>query len=408
MLKMMRTNKKVLLALVITVLTAVYVLSIDDYYVVEYDSLWIDKVESGDLEQVVLGLGKLKAKTTVFVTVSQKGIVREINVQPGSLVHKGDILYRLSDDEIENRLIEVEHDLAYAHAELYELKLSSKHDQISRNAALNKAEVTYEMAQLEAGANKELFDKGTVSQFTYKVAELKVKEARDNYESLNATIASMAQLYKARETLVQSKVKRAEQKYNNVLSQKNNLQVLAPIDGTVENVDVQLGELATLGKVLSRISDLTDMEAHLDIAQAQISQVKQGLMVELKSNAGTVKGVVKLVEPLVKNGFAKAIVALSEQQLDWLIPDLDLEASITTNSLKAVNYLRIPAKVVSNRTQFVYKVDKNKQFARRIEVKFGDKNLKYIQVVNGLSVNDAVILSSTKAFETQEIIKLVK
>ncbi len=204
-----------------------------------------EKVTRHTITETVVANGKIYPVLQVHISPEVSGEIIALNVKEGQFVHKGDLLLKIKPDYYQASLNQAEAG--------YESSLASK---ATATANLEKAEADFKR-------NKELFDHNLISGADF----IGFKVARD---------VAQAQLDSAGDQVNVAKA--------NVDSAKDSLEkctIFSPLDGTITTLNSQLGErvLGTVqnaGTDIMIISDLSQMEARVDIGEMDIVLVKAG------------------------------------------------------------------------------------------------------------------------------------
>ena len=189
--------------------------------------------------------GRIYPVLQVHISAEVSGEITEMHVKEGVFVHKGDLLLKIKPDFYEAALNQSKAS--------FQSSLASK---ITSLANLERADADYKR-------NKELFDHKLLSEAEYvgfkvsrDIAVASVQSSSNQIEVARATVAS------AEESLKKTTI-------------------LAPIDGTVSKLNSQAGErvLGTVqnaGTDIMVISDLSRMEARVDIGEMDIVLLQPG------------------------------------------------------------------------------------------------------------------------------------
>src|SRR5690606_5078661 len=141
-------------------------------------SLWVAAVEQGEMLRQVRGPGVLVPREIRWIAAQTDGRVERIFVRPGTTVERDTILVELSNPDLMRQAEEARYQLEAARAELAEMELRLKSQQLDQRSALAVAETEYESARLEAEANKQLVDEGIVSAIEYQRTELMARQRK--------------------------------------------------------------------------------------------------------------------------------------------------------------------------------------------------------------------------------------
>jgi HlyD family secretion protein len=204
-----------------------------------------DKVVRHTITETVIANGKIYPVLQVHISPEVSGEITALAVKAGQFVHKGDLLLKINPDVYVAGLNQAKAG--------YESSLATK---TTASANLEKAEADFKR-------NKVLFETKLLSDSDF----IGFKVARD---------VALAQLESADDNVNVSKAA-----VDNAQDLLNKTTIVAPLDGTITTLNSQLGErvLGTVqnaGTDIMIISDLSEMEARVDIGEMDIVLVKPG------------------------------------------------------------------------------------------------------------------------------------
>lgn len=195
-------------------------------------------------------------------------------------------------------------------------------------------------------------------------------------------------------------------KYQQHQSALAQLEVLAPYDGMLVYEKNWRGEKASVGQTvfpgstIAKIPNLEKMQAKLYVLDKNAINLKVGQRVNVSLDAYPDE---KLTgEVLSVSGFSRTIkrgnptkyfelVVSIEQQFDSLQPGAKVTASISVNQAESKTVIPLQAIFNQKSENYVYLKDGQK-FERRM-VKTADKNLYFVEIIEGLEPGDTIALS---------------
>lgn len=203
-----------------------------------------EKVQKGNIRQVINASGTLKASRKVDVGAQVSGEIDALYVNIGDELKTGDPIAN-----IDARTQQNSRDTAVAQLESRRAMLASA------KAALNEAEQKYKR-------QKTLVSKGAAARETLEAADAALKTAKSNVEQAEAGIRqSQIDVDTAGLNLGHTKVS-------------------APIDGTVIAVPVEKGQTVSAAQsapTLVTMADLSTMTVKAEIAEADVAKVRAGM-----------------------------------------------------------------------------------------------------------------------------------
>ena len=243
----MKLNLKIIIPVAVVVIAAL---------VVAKKKGWIGEgadpvaVETGyahrrTVVESVTASGKIQPEVEVKMSPEVSGEIIEVNVVDGQQVLEGDILVKINPD-------------------LYESAITRARAAVnSSKAVLAQSSVALDEAKKLWARNKVLFEKGAISEQEYDAAQRAISVAELQDESAKYQLQS------------------AEANLDEAYKNLKRTTIIAPINGTVTQLDVELGErvvgTATMtGTEMLRIADLNTMEVLVEVNENDIVKITKG------------------------------------------------------------------------------------------------------------------------------------
>jgi HlyD family secretion protein len=404
-------KKALLLSVVLTLSSTAYILINKHYgqFSVSRDSIIVATVQQGDFIIRVRGSGRLLSSNERWVASQVAGRIEKINVKPGSIVRKGDILLDLENHKLVQYVEELEWKLQALTAQHKANQVSLESTLLDQLLLISAAKMAYEGAKLKLEAETKLVDKGnnTISRIDYQRSKLEVHQLDRAWKNEVRRLKQMKENRTAQENaneanrlLLANTLKRAEQDVNE-------LTVRATLDGTVQQVPVKLGQRVNIGNNLSLISKQNELYAQLEVAESDVRQVMIGQVVNINTRNNKLLGSVSRIAPSVEKGIVLVDVELEGELSADARPDLSIEASITITQIDNTLYIRRPVFVQPKNINRVFKLSEDEQLATRISVEFGEASLSEIALPAGLKVGEKIIISDSAQWSSYERINIM-
>ena len=204
---------------------------------------------SGDNQKKQIKLeGKIE-RDQIAVTTKIPGKIQKILVEAGQNVHKGDTLVILELPEVDAKAIQAEGALSAAQAQ-YEMAVKGATDgQMKQlHAKVDGLKEQYDFAQKSLDRMNNLLRDSLISQQKYDEVYAKYQGAKNQYLAGQAELADVqhgARIEQQRMALGQKE--RALGAVDEVNVAAKERYILAPQDMSIENINLQVGELAMAG-----------------------------------------------------------------------------------------------------------------------------------------------------------------
>ncbi|VTP98286.1 HlyD family secretion protein [Sphingobacterium daejeonense] len=204
---------------------------------------------SGDNQKKQIKLeGKIE-RDQIAVTTKIPGKIQKIFVEAGQNVHKGDTLVILELPEVDAKAIQAEGAFSAAQAQ-YEMAVKGATDgQMKQlHAKVDGLKEQYDFAQKSLDRMNNLLRDSLISQQKYDEVYAKYQGAKNQYLAAQAELADVqhgARIEQQRMALGQKE--RALGAVDEVNVAAKERYILAPQDMSIENINLQVGELAMAG-----------------------------------------------------------------------------------------------------------------------------------------------------------------
>ena len=301
-------------------------------------------LESGRIESVLRFSTNLEAESQVKVFSQAKRLVRELLVEEGDQVARGQRLLRLEDDE--------------------------------QRSAVAKAQNQYEKAEREYERSKRLFDSDLISREEFTDASYELEQLRISTEDATRELSYT--------------------------------EVTAPIAGTVTSRLVNLGDQVQIGQHLFDVVDFESIVARVFVPEKHLSGLRPGLQARIATSAaggrefmGSVDRISPVVDP--QSGTIKVTVAIGrqEQLRPGLYVDVDLIMAVHSEAVLVPKR----AVVYDSEQMFVYRLGDDRRVERvYIEPLLADKY--HIEPQEGLGIGDEVVVAGQAGLKDAARVRL--
>jgi HlyD family secretion protein len=373
---------------------------------VDRDTVWIGTVERGTLVREVRGHGTLVPVNLRFVQAQTAGRVDMVFVDPGARVAADDVLLELTDPEVEREAVDAESALRRAEAELESLRVTLLSTQLDQRAEAAAVEAEYVRATLQAEADRELSERGLISDIHRRSSEALAEALATRREIEVQRLEITAQGNRA---LLDAKLAEVEQQralHRLRARQLDALSVRAGIDGVVQEVPVEIGQQVTAGTMLARVAEPTRLEAEVRVPATRARDVRPGLAVSVDTRNGLVRGTVARVDPSVREGTVTVEVRLDGELPEGARPDLAVDGTIEIERLDDVLFVGRPVQSQERATVGLYRLEPDGDHALRVQVELGRASVDTIEILRGLEEGDRVILSDSSRWDDHDRIRL--
>jgi HlyD family secretion protein len=365
-----------------------------------------DEVKRGPMLREVHGLGTLVPEDIRWIAAQTDSRVDRWVLRPGAIVKPDSIIMELSDPILSQTALDAELQLRGAEADYANLRVQVNSELMNQKSVEASVRSDYEQAKLQHEVDFKLHEEGIGAEVTEKLSKVRAEQLaiRLQLESEKTRISSDSG--SARLAAQQARIDQMKALYHLKKGQLDALHVRAGIDGVLQVVPVEVGQHITPGTNLARVADPKKLKAEIKIAETQAKDVVIGLKATVDTRNGVVGGHVSRIDPSVQNGTVTVDVMIDDPLPAGARPDLSVDGTVEIENLKNVLYVGRPVHGQSDSTIAIFKLVDDGAEAERVNVKLGRSSVNTIEIVQGLSVGDKVILSDMSAWDNFDRIRL--
>ena len=368
--------------------------------------VFTDTVERGEMLRQVRGIGTLVPETVVVIAASDAGRVERRHVQPGQPVRPGTVLLELSSPQVEQEHLDAEAQLREAQADLANLRAQLEDQRLTQESVTADLEGQYLQAKAQYEADLELSKSGLTDQVTLMKSRVAMEQLQKRFHlerargdarrpSADAQLAAQNARIEQMEALVALRREKVER-----------LRVQAGMDGVLQLMDVEVGQLVAPGDELARVSDPTHLKAELKIPETLVNDVSVGQRAEVDTRNGFIEGAVSRIDPAAIEGTVLVDIKLVGAMPRGARPDLSVDGMIELERLANVLHVGRPIHAREESLIGLFKLEEDGTHASRVQVQVGKVSVSTIEIRSGLSEGDKVVLSDMAAWDEYDRIRL--
>jgi HlyD family secretion protein len=363
--------------------------------------VWIDQVQEGEMLRQVRGTGVLVPREVRWIAAQSPGRIERVLVKPGARVSADEVLIVLTNPDLHQAMEESEWALSAGQAELASVRVEMENEILNREANLASVQAQYESARLQSEAETDLAKDGIVPKIQAQQTTLDAQQLKTRLEIERQRFDKYRIVVRARIDAEDARIQQLENTLSRRRQQVANLEVRAGIDGVLQEVVVEEGQQLVIGTSVGRVARPGDLMAELRIPEINARHVQLDQHVAVDTRNGTVEGRVIRIDPAVRNGTVQVDVNLVGELPVGARPDLTVDGIIEIERLSDVVFVARPAYSQADSVTQLFRVDES-GIATRVQVRLGRTSVNQVEVLEGLSPGDQVIVSDVSAWDRHD------
>jgi len=358
----MKKGRLYTLVVFVIVILAAAVYTVDFLYQKEQVSEQFYKTEKAVIDNVVIktvASGSVQPRFEILIKPQISGIIREIHVEPGDEVKKGDVLAE----------VEIVPNMA---------SLSSAENRLSR------AKISLEDAQKTYDRNAELYSKGVVSEMDMQGVELSLNQAKEEALGAEDNLRIVKEGVASRGGAVSNTI------------------IRSTIDGMVLDVPVEKGNSVIEannfndGTTIASVADMRDLVFEGKIDESEVEKLSVGMGISLSIGAVDNVSYPAVLEHISPKGAEesgaiqfeiKAAVSLEEDQ--FLRAGYSANAEVELDRRDSVLVIGENLVQYERRQAFVEVMTAPDVYERR-DLKLGLSDGLKVEVLEGVTADDEI------------------
>ncbi|MBM3753170.1 MAG: HlyD family efflux transporter periplasmic adaptor subunit [Acidobacteria bacterium] len=373
---------------------------------VEYSTVWLDTVKRGPMLRNVRGMGTLVPEEILIVPAISEGRVDKIHLRAGATVRADTVLLELSNPELQLAAFDAEWQVKAAEATIKDLRVKLETQRLDQVSAQARVASEYTQAKLQANRDEALIKLGLKSDLEYKLTKAKADELAGRSKIEDQRVKIFGDSIEAQVAAQLVNIEKLRAAWELKKQQVAQLRVRAGAEGILQQMAVEVGQKVLPGAVLAKVAQPTKLKAELKIAETQMKDVQHGEQASIDTRNGIIPGHVVRIDPAAVNGTVTVDIKLDGPLPPGARPDLSVDGNVDLERIADVVYVGRPVYGQPNSTITLFKLVPGTNEAIRVPVKLGRGSVNHIEIVEGLTVGDTVILSGMSQYDSQNRIQL--
>jgi len=244
---------------------------------------------------------------------------------------------------------------------------------------MESVKLQLDISEKDYNKQKSLFEKGGVTELELRNSEVSMIQARYSYENAQLQLAKMS--------------------------------VIAPFSGVIVDIPYYTkGTLVASGSEMVSLMSYDKMFMEINLPEKNISEIKLGqeaLITNYTISEDTLQGIVSELSPIISTETRtfKGIIQINNPNLK-LRPGMFVKADIITASKDSAIVIPKDIIMTGNRGKYVFVVGRNNTAEDRW-LTIGLQNQESVEVLEGLKVNDRLIISGYETLRDRSKIKVI-
>ena len=371
---------------------------------VDEEKITVSTVKQDIFQERIPETGIVMPSQTIFMDAVEGGVVREIILESGALVERGDTIMILDNSSLQLEVMQRESQLYEQLNIMRNTRLGLDQNDINQRSQL--AQIDYQLQLLEPQYNrfKELSSKKLISQRELEEVEeqyeynKRLKEL--TYQSYQSdSVSRSMQLRQLR--LSEDRMNRSLEAVGKIL---DNLVVTAPTNGLLTTPDWEPGQSITPGERLGQVALLDSYKVRVAIDELYLPRIDVGQQGTFTFAGGDYRLEIYKKYPTVSEGNFEVDMKFVGEVHSGISRGQSLRIRIELGTSEDAMLLDAGGFFRDTGGNWVFVLNNDGSRAYKRDIRLGRKNPENYEVLEGLEPGEKVITSSYENFGDNEVL----
>ncbi|KOP40072.1 RND transporter [Flavobacterium sp. NLM] len=367
---------------------------------VKAEELSIHKVEKAFFEDFVVFQAKVEPLNVMLVNVTEGGSVKEIFVENGAMVTKGQSLARLYNPNTELNYLTQETAIIEQINNLNTGKLNIRNQELNLTKDYVLIEHDYNDAKRLYDLNAKLFAKDVISKNDWNTFKESLRFQEERKKTIQQSIQKEKQSNQLQISQINRSIQTMEMSLEILRNNKKNFLITAPESGRLTSFEPVLGKTFQAGESIGKIDSKKGYKLSADVDEFYLEKIREGLKGQVEFKGKTLEVIVTKVIPEVKNGHFIVELAFTSKEEIALQDGLSFGVKLILSEKNKILVVQKGSFNQETAGKWIFVVKGNK--AERRNIKLGRENPSYYEVLEGLKEGESVVISSYSDYKDIE------
>ena len=364
----------------------------------------IANVEIGKVVRSFVGEGIVEPQSEVIILSPASSIIKEILKEVGSHVNKGESIIILDPSPVQSQIENIQDQLEMKQNSLRKNHLNARSTKVDLDYNVQVKNLRIASLKSELADQEQLLEVGGISPARFEKTRQELELAEQDLVMLKEKNSIKLQQLEADEEGLRLQIEMQEKELAVKEEALSKMIIRAPSAGIILSIRGKVGEKVDNDRLLIEMSDLTNFKIQGKVDDDYSEQIKTGTKVYVALDSEKLAGVVGTVNPVIRDRKIEFDVNLRESDHHKLRPNLTVSLEVVREERDSVLRIQNGPAISRGKEHQVYVLQNGIAVER--EIMTGLRNEAYVEVMEGLSEGELVVLSNISSIEELEALEI--
>lgn len=372
---------------------------------ISINDIVLSEVSTGTIETSMTASGTVVPAFEEIITTPIPSRIVETYLKVGDSVMAGTPILKLDLHSSESDYEKLQDEYKIKHFKLDQMKINNQ--TYLSDLAMQIKVSSMKLSRMRAELKNELYLDSLGAGTTDKVrqAELSVSVSQLELEQMRQKLTNETEVRAADEKVQDLELSILQKNVEQMKRKLEDARICAPRAAILTYLNTQVGAQVGQGERIAVISDLAHFKIEGEIADTYADRLRIGGKAKVRVGKEKIDGVISNVAPLSKNGVILLEIQIDEDGHNKLRSGLKTDVYV-------LSAIRDDVVRISNHTYYkgageyeLFVMKDDEQLERR-NIRLGDSNYEYVEVLSGLKPGEKVVISDMQDFKDRSFVKL--
>lgn len=372
---------------------------------ISINDIVLSEVSTGTIETSMTASGTVVPAFEEIITTPIPSRIVETYLKVGDSVMAGTPILKLDLHSSESDYEKLQDEYKIKHFKLDQMKINNQ--TYLSDLAMQIKVSSMKLSRMHAELKNELYLDSLGAGTTDKVrqAELSVSVSQLELEQMRQKLTNETEVRAADEKVQDLELSILQKNVEQMKRKLEDARICAPRAAILTYLNTQVGAQVGQGERIAVISDLAHFKIEGEIADTYADRLRIGGKAKVRVGKEKIDGVISNVAPLSKNGVILFEIQINEDGHNKLRSGLKTDVYV-------LSAIRDDVVRISNHTYYkgageyeLFVMKDDEQLERR-NIRLGDSNYEYVEVLSGLKPGEKVVISDMQDFKDRSFVKL--
>lgn len=361
---------------------------------VQTDRLLLDTVHNGVFQEYIAVTGNVLPIKTVYIDAVEGGKVEEKYIESGAMVRRGDQILKLNNPDLLLTSLNQEANVIAQINQIRNTSLLMEQQSLRMKEEALNVEYLLDLTEKRLKRNRQLYAEKVIAQVTLEEMEDEFENLQRRKKLLQATIQKDSAYQELQKVQMKSSLDLMERNLEITRQSLDNLVIRAPIDGQLSGLTLEIGELVSTGENIATIDKLDRYKIQVRVDEFYISRIFLNQLGSFEFAGETYALKINKIYPEVNNGAFLVDMVFTEETPEGLKRGQSVSVKLELSAEKNSALLARGGFYQSTGGSWAYVLSPDGSKAIKRNIRLGNQNPNYYEVLEGLETGDVVIVST--------------